>query len=204
MGGAGALWRWLRGSCGGEEWGGEGGRRRSAEKIFFFAWGQGLVQHTFIAQLIFPTSIEARSSGRSSNNAQALPSSFSFAQKNSSSSSSSSSSPQAYHPPQPHLSLQTTTTMPPPSPSSSPHNPSNYIPTPFVTESIGGGYRTHDIFSRLLMERIVCLNGPVDADVSLHRRPAPLPRGRRARKAHLAYINSPGGSVTADSPSTTP
>ena len=97
-----------------------------------------------------------------------------------------------------HLSLQTSNNNASPSPSSTSHNPSNYIPTPFVTESIGGGYRTHDIFSRLLMERIVCLNGPVDADVSASIVAQLLFLEADAPEKPISlYINSPGGSVTA-------
>src|SRR5215210_5443361 len=48
---------------------------------------------------------------------------------------------------------------------------------PYVIERSSRGERTYDIFSRLLMDRIVFLGTPINDDV--------------------VYINSPGGSVSA-------
>ncbi|KAH0562151.1 hypothetical protein GP486_003154 [Trichoglossum hirsutum] len=55
-----------------------------------------------------------------------------------------------------------------------------------------------DIFSRLLKERIVCLNGKVDEDVaaSVVAQLLFLEADNPEKPIHL-YINSPGGSVTA-------
>jgi ATP-dependent Clp protease protease subunit len=67
-----------------------------------------------------------------------------------------------------------------------------------VIEKTGQGERAFDIFSRLLNERIVFLNGPVDDHVAnlivaqlLH-----LESNDSEKDIHL-YINSPGGLVTA-------
>ncbi|KAF2838520.1 hypothetical protein M501DRAFT_1004262 [Patellaria atrata CBS 101060] len=69
---------------------------------------------------------------------------------------------------------------------------------PFVTETIGGGWHTYDIFSRLLKERIVCLNGQVDDVVSASIVAQLLfLEAEDPDKGISLYINSPGGSVTA-------
>lgn len=76
--------------------------------------------------------------------------------------------------------------------------PKGWVPTPYVTETVGGGWRTHDIFSRLLMERIVCLNGPVDETVSASIVAQLLFLEADAPEKPInLYINTPGGSVTA-------
>ena len=69
---------------------------------------------------------------------------------------------------------------------------------PMVVEKTGQGERAFDIFSRLLNERIVFLNGEVDDHISnlvvaqiLH-----LESADSEKDIHL-YINSPGGVVTA-------
>lgn len=69
---------------------------------------------------------------------------------------------------------------------------------PMVVEKTGQGERAFDIFSRLLNERIVFLNGPVDDHSAnlviaqmLH-----LESVDSDRDIHF-YINSPGGVVTA-------
>ena len=41
-------------------------------------------------------------------------------------------------------------------------NVSSYQPVPFITETIGGMTHTTDLYSRLLKERIILLNGPVE------------------------------------------
>ena len=69
---------------------------------------------------------------------------------------------------------------------------------PMVVEKTGQGERAFDIFSRLLNERIVFLNGPVD-DHSANIVVAQLLHLESAdseKDIHL-YINSPGGLVTA-------
>lgn len=69
---------------------------------------------------------------------------------------------------------------------------------PMVVEKTGQGERAFDIFSRLLNERIVFLNGPVDDTSSnlvvaqiLH-----LESADSEKDIHF-YINSPGGVITA-------
>jgi ATP-dependent Clp protease protease subunit len=69
---------------------------------------------------------------------------------------------------------------------------------PMVVEKTGQGERAYDIFSRLLNERIVFLNGPVDDHSSnlivaqiLH-----LESADSEKDIHF-YINSPGGVITS-------
>jgi len=69
---------------------------------------------------------------------------------------------------------------------------------PIVVEKTGQGERAFDIFSRLLNDRIVFLNGPVDDHSAnlivaqmLH-----LESSDSEKDIHF-YINSPGGLVTA-------
>jgi ATP-dependent Clp protease, protease subunit len=76
------------------------------------------------------------------------------------------------------------------------NNPMNLVP--IVIEKTGSGERAFDIFSRLLSERIVFLNGPVDDHVAnlivaqfLHLESQDI-----EKDIHF-YINSPGGLVTA-------
>ena len=73
-----------------------------------------------------------------------------------------------------------------------------WTPTPFITESVGGHWATYDIYSKLLKERIVCLNGEVD-DQSSASIVAMLLflEADNPEKPISLYINSPGGSVTA-------
>ncbi|CAK3970426.1 ATP-dependent Clp protease [Lecanosticta acicola] len=69
---------------------------------------------------------------------------------------------------------------------------------PFVTETVGGGWHTYDIFSRLLKERIVCLNGEVEETLSASIVAQLLfLEAENPQKPINLYINSPGGSVTA-------
>jgi len=69
---------------------------------------------------------------------------------------------------------------------------------PFVTETVNGGYHTSDIFSRLLKERIICLNGEVEEvlSASIVAQLLFLEADNPSKPISL-YINSPGGSVTA-------
>jgi len=69
---------------------------------------------------------------------------------------------------------------------------------PMVVEKTGQGERAFDIFSRLLNERIIFLNGPVDDHSSnlivaqmLH-----LESADSEKDIHF-YINSPGGVITS-------
>jgi ATP-dependent Clp protease protease subunit len=69
---------------------------------------------------------------------------------------------------------------------------------PTVIESTGRGERAYDIFSRLLKERIIFLNGPVD-DHSANLINAQLLflEADDPESDISLYINSPGGSVSA-------
>ncbi len=69
---------------------------------------------------------------------------------------------------------------------------------PMVVEQTNRGERSYDIYSRLLDDRIVFLNGEVN-DVSANIVIAQLIylEGKDPDKDISLYINSPGGSVTA-------
>jgi ATP-dependent Clp protease protease subunit len=69
---------------------------------------------------------------------------------------------------------------------------------PMVVEKTGQGERAFDIYSRLLNERIVFLNGPVD-DYSSNLIVAQILHleSTDADKDIHFYINSPGGVITA-------
>lgn len=76
-------------------------------------------------------------------------------------------------------------------------NVKNYL-VPTVVEQTGRGERAHDIYSRLLVDRIVFLGTPVDDMVSnlIIAQLLFLQMADPKKDIHL-YINSPGGSVTA-------
>src|SRR5256885_5657655 len=69
---------------------------------------------------------------------------------------------------------------------------------PMVVEQTGRGERGYDIYSRLLVDRIVFLGTPVDDMVSnlVIAQLLFLQMTDPKKDIHL-YINSPGGSVTA-------
>ena len=69
---------------------------------------------------------------------------------------------------------------------------------PYVIERSSRGERTYDIFSRLLMDRIVFLGAPINDDVAniIIAQLLFLEADNPERDIHL-YINSPGGSVSA-------
>lgn len=69
---------------------------------------------------------------------------------------------------------------------------------PMVIESTSRGERGMDIYSRLLRERIVCVNGPIDDHMS-NSIVAQLLflESENPEKPLSMYINSPGGVVTA-------
>jgi ATP-dependent Clp protease protease subunit len=69
---------------------------------------------------------------------------------------------------------------------------------PIVVEQTGMGERSYDIFSRLLKDRIVFLDGEIN-DISADMVVAQLLflDGQETEKDINLYINSPGGSVTA-------
>ncbi|HCX65860.1 MAG TPA: ATP-dependent Clp protease proteolytic subunit, partial [Eubacteriaceae bacterium] len=69
---------------------------------------------------------------------------------------------------------------------------------PMVVEQTGRGERSYDIYSRLLKERIVFLNGEVnDVSASLIVAQMLFLEAEDADKDIQLYINSPGGSITA-------
>jgi ATP-dependent Clp protease protease subunit len=69
---------------------------------------------------------------------------------------------------------------------------------PYVIERSSRGERTYDIFSRLLMDRIIFLGTPVNDDAAniIIAQLLFLEADNPERDIHL-YINSPGGSVSA-------
>ena len=69
---------------------------------------------------------------------------------------------------------------------------------PMVVEQTNRGERAYDIFSRLLKERIIFLNGPVDDGVaSLVCSQLLFLESENPTKDISMYINSPGGIVTS-------
>ena len=79
-----------------------------------------------------------------------------------------------------------------------PRLPFMSIYPPYVIERSSRGERTYDIFSRLLMDRIIFLGTPVNDDVAniVIAQLLFLEADNPERDIHL-YINSPGGSVSA-------
>ena len=72
----------------------------------------------------------------------------------------------------------------------------NLVPT--VVEKTAGGERAYDIYSRLLKERIVFLNGEVnDQSANLVIAQLLFLESEDPDKDIFLYINSPGGMVTA-------
>jgi len=72
----------------------------------------------------------------------------------------------------------------------------NFVP--YVIEKTAGGERSYDIYSRLLKERIVFLNGEVNDAVSNSICAQLLFLEAEDSDADISfYINSPGGAVTA-------
>ena len=69
---------------------------------------------------------------------------------------------------------------------------------PMVVEQSSRGERSFDIFSRLLRERIIFLNGPVDDSLSaLICAQLLFLEADNPKKEIFLYINSPGGVVTS-------
>ncbi|MEP2891294.1 ATP-dependent Clp protease proteolytic subunit [Tateyamaria sp.] len=69
---------------------------------------------------------------------------------------------------------------------------------PMVVEQTSRGERAYDIFSRLLKERIIFINGPIHSGMS-HLIVAQLLHleAENPSKEISMYVNSPGGEVTA-------
>ena len=69
---------------------------------------------------------------------------------------------------------------------------------PMVVEQTSRGERAYDIFSRLLKERIIFLNGPIDdGTASLVSSQLLFLESENPNKEIAFYINSPGGVVTS-------
>ena len=69
---------------------------------------------------------------------------------------------------------------------------------PYVIEQTSNGERSYDIFSRLLQDRIIFVDGEIN-DISADIIVAQILflESQNAEKDISMYINSPGGSVTA-------
>src|SRR5215217_6866257 len=69
---------------------------------------------------------------------------------------------------------------------------------PYIIERSSRGERTYDIFSRLLMDRIIFLGTPINDDVSniIIAQLLFLEADNPEREVSI-YVNSPGGSVSA-------
>jgi ATP-dependent Clp protease protease subunit len=71
-----------------------------------------------------------------------------------------------------------------------------YVPT--VIETTGRGERAYDIFSRLLRERIIMVNGQIEETLAnLVVAQLLFLAAEDGKREINVYINSPGGSVTA-------
>ena len=78
------------------------------------------------------------------------------------------------------------------------HDPIQANLVPMVVEQTNRGERAYDIFSRLLKERIIFLNGPIDdGDASLVCSQLLFLESENPTKDISMYINSPGGIVTS-------
>lgn len=69
---------------------------------------------------------------------------------------------------------------------------------PYVIETTSKGERSYDIFSRLLKERVIFINGQIHTEMS-HAIVAQLLflEAEDPKKDVYVYVNSPGGEVTA-------
>lgn len=69
---------------------------------------------------------------------------------------------------------------------------------PYVVEQTGKGERTYDIYSRLLLDRIIFLSGEVhDEMANAICAQLLFLQSQDPKKEISVYVNSPGGSVTA-------
>lgn len=68
---------------------------------------------------------------------------------------------------------------------------------PFVIEQTGRGERAYDIYSRLLKERIICVMGPINDELSSVVVAQLLFLQSESNKKPIHMYISPGGSVTA-------
>lgn len=78
------------------------------------------------------------------------------------------------------------------------HQSRSYGLVPMVIEHTSRGERAYDIFSRLLKERIICLNGGItDETAALAVAQLLYLESENPSKPIHLYLNSPGGVVTA-------
>jgi len=69
---------------------------------------------------------------------------------------------------------------------------------PIVLEQTARGERSYDIYSRLLKERVICLNGPVNDEMaSVVVAQLLFLESENPEKEIFIYINSPGGIITS-------
>jgi len=79
-----------------------------------------------------------------------------------------------------------------------PHDITMNTLVPMVIEQTNRGERAYDIFSRLLKERIIFINGPINDSVSaLAVAQLFFLEAENPKKEIWLYINSPGGHVTS-------
>lgn len=79
-----------------------------------------------------------------------------------------------------------------------PFDPKNYIPNPIVIEQTPKGERQYDIYSRLMLDRIIFLGTEVnDTVANLLMAQMLFLEGNDPEKPIHLYINSPGGSISA-------
>lgn len=75
---------------------------------------------------------------------------------------------------------------------------SDYIPMPYVIEQTGRETRQYDIYSRLLVDRIIFIGTPInDTVANVVVAQLLFLQMQDSKKDINIYINSPGGSVTA-------
>jgi ATP-dependent Clp protease protease subunit len=75
---------------------------------------------------------------------------------------------------------------------------SSSLVVPTVIETTGRGERAYDIFSRLLREHIIMINGPIEEGLaSLVVAQLLFLASENSEREIQMYINSPGGSVNA-------
>ena len=72
------------------------------------------------------------------------------------------------------------------------------IPNPYVIERSSRGERSYDVYSRLLMDRIIFLGTPINDDVAnmIIAQMLFLDADNPGRDIYL-YLNSPGGNVSS-------
>ena len=80
-------------------------------------------------------------------------------------------------------------------------NEQNNTLVPIVIEQTGIGERSYDIYSRLLKDRIVFLDGEIfDVTADLVVAQLLFLESQDPERDISVYINSPGGTVTANTP----